>query len=215
MKIMDLFIGTLLIVAVAIANAEVISPSENNFNSPATGNDSSSHGISNSQSEHSPKTAPLQPYPRLLALKLNAPTSAQVDVPFDDININLDNVGDAAPNARLRIIIHAKNYHSDTDQAELNPSTVKVEVQEGEVWKPIVLGMVENGVMGAIGAEGAAEHRERHKRGGFAIPPKSNQAWRLRMTFSVPGTYSVVAAVSPDNGSRHIAQPAFTTIVVQ
>lgn len=69
--------------------------------------------------------------------------------------------------------------------------------------------------MGAIGAESVAVHRERHKRGGFAIPAGFSRTWQLRVTFGLPGTYSLVVAVSPDNGSRHLAQPAHSVIEVQ
>lgn len=185
----------------ANANLDTIALAENTATPPSA--------------ESTSKTAPLKPYPRLLPLQISAPTNAQVDIPLDDITINLDNPGGAAPNARLRIMIHDKDHRLDTEHHDLNTNNIKVEVQEGENWKPVVLGMIEDGVMGAIGSEGVTEHRERHKRGGFAIPPGAKKSWRLRMTFSLPGTYSLVAAVSPDNGSRHIAQPVNTVIVVQ
>jgi hypothetical protein len=114
----------------------------------------------------------------------------------------------------LRLIIHDKNYHPGEGRHELGPDNVKLEVLEGKSWKPVLLGSVENGVMGAIGAEGQTAHFERYKRGGFAIPEGLNKTWQLRLTLSLPGTYSLVAAVSPDNGSRHLAQPAHSIIEV-
>jgi hypothetical protein len=161
------------------------------------------------------KEPPLKPYPRLLPLQLIAPPTAQVGIPLVGISVNLLNPGDTAPDARLRLIIHDKDHSHDGDHRELSPDNVKVEVLEGGSWKPVLLGMVEEGVMGAIGTEGGTAHRERHKRGGFAIPAGLNKTWQLRVTFSLPGTYSIVAAVSPDNGSRHLAQPAHSIIVVQ
>jgi hypothetical protein len=167
------------------------------------------------QGERPPKAAPLQPYPRLLPLQLIAPPTAQAGMPFVGISVSLLNPGDEAPNARLRLIIHDNDHRDARNQRVLSPDNVKVEVQEGRTWKPVHLGMVEAGVLGAIGTEGLTAHRERHQRGGFAIPAGLNKTWQLRVTFNLPGTYSLVAAVSPDNGSRHLAQPAHTIIVVQ
>jgi hypothetical protein len=75
--------------------------------------------------------------------------------------------------------------------------------------------MVEGGVMGAIGTEGVAVHEERHRRGGFAIPAGLNKTWQLRVTFDEPGTYTLVSAISPNNGSRHLAEPAHSIIEVK
>lgn len=160
------------------------------------------------------KTPPLKPYPRLLPLQLIAPPIAQAGIPLDGISVSLRNPGEPAPNARLRLMIHEKDHGHAMDHPELSPDNVTVEVLEGGAWKPVMLGMVAGGVMGAIGSEGAA-HRERHERNGFEIPAGLNKTWQLRVTFSLPGTYSFVTAVSPDNGSRHLAQPAHSTIEVR
>ncbi|HUX91223.1 MAG TPA: hypothetical protein VMV48_11110 [Gallionellaceae bacterium] len=159
--------------------------------------------------------ASTKPDPRMLVLQLIAPPTAQAGVTLVGISVSLLNPGTEAPNARLRLIIHDKDHRSAVGHRELSPDNVKVEVQEGGAWKPVILGMVEGGVMGAIGTEGVASHRERHRRGGFAIPAGLNKTWQLRLTFGLPGTYSLVSAVSPDNGSRHLAQPAHTIIEVQ
>jgi len=168
-----------------------------------------------SQGERPSKAPPLKPYPRLLPLQLIAPPTAQAGRPLVGISVSLLNPGDEAPNARLRLIIHDKDHRDAGDHRELRPDNVKIEVQEEGVWKPVLLGMVEEGVLGAIGAEGVTAHRERHQRGGFAIPAGLNKTWQLRMPFNLPGTYTLVAAVSPDNGSRHLAQPAHSSIVVE
>ena len=161
------------------------------------------------------KAAPPAPSPRMLALQLSAPATAQAGIPLVGVSVSLLNPGTEAPNARLRLIIHDKDHRHAAGNRELSPDNVKVEVEEGQSWKPVLLGMVEGGVMGAIGTEGVAAHRQRHKRGGFAIPAGLNKTWQLRVTFGLPGTYTLVSAVSPDNGSRHLAQPAHSIIEVK
>lgn len=160
-------------------------------------------------------TAPQEPFPRMLPLQLIAPLTAQAGMPLVGVSVSLLNSGTEAPNARLRLIIHYKDHRNAGGHLELSPDNVKVEVQEGGLWKPVLLEMVEGGVMGAIGTEGVAVHQERHKRGGFAIPAGLNKTWQLRVTFDLPGTYSLVSAVSPDNGSKHLAQPSHSIIEVQ
>lgn len=161
------------------------------------------------------KTAPRAPYPRMLPLELVAPPAAQAGVPLAGVSVNLSNPGPEAPDARLRLTIHYEDHREGGDHRELTSDNVKIEVQEGESWKPVLLGMVGGGVMGAIGTEGVAAHQERHRRGGFSLPAGSTKTWQLRITFGLPGTYTLVSVVSPDNGSRHLAQPAHSTIVVQ
>lgn len=181
-----------------------------------TGNVITTVMVQHSQDEHHiSKAPPLKPYPRLLPLKLIAPSTAQVGIPLTEVNVRLLNPGLPAPNARLRLIIHNKDPRHVGDLHALSSDNVKVEVLEDGTWKTVLLGMVEDGVMGAIGSEGVSEHRERHKRGGFEIPSGLNKTWQLRVTFKVPGIYSLVAAVSPDNGSRHLVRPAHSIIEVQ
>lgn len=178
-------------------------------------NDTSTVTPQRSSIEHPPQAAPLQPYPRLLPLQLSAPPTAQAGKPIVGVSISLHNPGDTAPSARLRLIIHDNDYGQASAHQELSPANVKVEVLEHGAWIPVVLGEVEGSVMGAIGATGVSAHRERHQRGGFAVPAGMNKTWQLRLTFNIPGTYSLVAAVSPDNGSRHLAQPVHSIIEVQ
>lgn len=159
---------------------------------------------------------PREPYERLLPLELSAPAKARAGQPLVGISVRLHNPGAEAPNSRLRLIIHEKD-HGPGGHHELNPDNVKVEVLEGGLWKPVLLGITDGGVMGAIGSEevAQAQHRERHKRGGFEIREGFNKRWPLRVTFGLPGTYTLLVAVSPDNGSRHLAQPAHADIEVQ
>lgn len=164
---------------------------------------------------HVSKEPPLKPYPRLLPLQLVAPSIAQAGTPITEVNVSLHNPGRPAPNARLRLIIHHKEVRHVGEHHALSADNVKVEVLEEGTWKTVLLGMIENGVIGAIGPEGVAEHHERYKRGGFAIPAGMKKTWQLRVTFNFPGIYSLVAAVSPDNGSRHLARPAHSIIEVQ
>ncbi|MEQ1805694.1 MAG: hypothetical protein ABL900_09980 [Burkholderiaceae bacterium] len=153
-----------------------------------------------------------EPYERLLPLELSAPATARTGQPLVGISVRLQNPGAQAPNARLRLIIHEKERRPV--RRDLNPDNVKVEVQEGGLWKPVALEATDGGVMGAIGSEVVAKHQERHKRGGFAINEGFNKRWPLRVTFGVAGSYTLVVAVSPDNGSRHLAQPAYSNIEV-
>ncbi len=159
---------------------------------------------------------PRDPYERLLPLELSAPARARAGQPLVGISVRLHNPGADAPNSRLRLIIHEKEDGAGGHH-ELNPDNVKVEVLEGGLWKPVLLGITDGGVMGAIGGEAVAQaqHRERHKRGGFEIGAGFNKRWPLRVTFGLPGTYTLLVAISPDNGSRHLAQPAHSTIEVQ
>lgn len=150
---------------------------------------------------------------RMLPLELRAPAAGRVGQPLPGLSVRLQNPGDEVSDARLRIFIHDKQ-HGEAHR-ELNPDNVKVEVLERGGWSPVLLEIVDGGVMGAVGEEGAAEHRERHRRGGFAIRAGFDRRWPFRVTFGQPGTYTVVVAVSPDNGSRHLAQPTFAHIEVR
>ena len=152
-------------------------------------------------------------YARLLPLELRGPDVGRVGQPLPGLSVRLQNPGDEAPDARLRIFIHDKEH--GPGHHELSPDTVMVEVLERGGWSPVRLEIADGGVMGAIGEEGATEHREHHRRGGFAIGAGFDRRWPLRVTFALPGIYTVVVAVSPDNGSRHLAQPAFVHVEVR
>ena len=215
MNITKIFLGVLLCLAISVvAFGEDSRSSKAGVDAAVPDDDTTPSKIEHSRHDHSHKP-PLKPYPRLLPLELIVPSTAQVGIPLDGVSVNLHNPGGSAPNARLRLMIHDKDPEHATDHPELSPDNVKVEVLENGSWKPVLLGLVEDGVMGAIGPEGVSTHRERHQRGGFAIPAGLNKTWQLRVTLSLPGTYAIVAAVSPDNGSRHLARPAHSIIVVQ
>ncbi len=170
-------------------------------------------GVNASESDSSSAASHArEPYGRLLPLELSAPATAHAGQPLVGISVRLHNPGAQAPNARLRVIIHDKERKQV--RRELNPDNVKVEVREGGLWKPVQLEAMDGGVMGAIGSEGVARHQERHKRGGFAIAEGFDKRWPLRVTFALAGSYTLVVAVSPDNGSRHLAQPAHSNIEV-
>lgn len=214
MNMTRLFLVVLFSVSIAAYSGERQN-NEHSAQATVSGNGTAIVTSQNSQGKPPPNRAPLKPYPRLLPLQLIAPPIAQAGIPIDGVSVNLLNPGDAAPNARLRLIIHDKDQVHAIDHPELSPDNVTVEVLEDGAWKPVLLAMVAGGVMGAIGTEGVPEHRERHERNGFEIPAGFNKTWQLRVTFSVPGTYTLVTAVSPDNGSRHLAQPAHSVIEVQ
>lgn len=176
-------------------------------------NDSQIAASQNPQSKGPSNAAAIKPTPRLLPLQLIAPPAVKAGTPFVGVSVNLSNPGDAAPNSMLRLIVHEKGLAGG--RHGLSSANVKVEVLENGAWVPVLLSMVEGNVMGAIGPEGVTAHSERYKPGGFQIPAGLNKTWQLRLTINLPGTYTLVAAVSPDSGSTHLAQPAHVVIVVQ
>ncbi len=137
-----------------------------------------------------------------LGLSLTGPKNAPSGYPVEGINVRLvnqDSVEAAA--SRLRLFIH------DDQLSDLRVADVKLDVQEGNEWKPLPLEQVDGGVMAAISSAGLP-HSEHHKRGGFPINKKTIKEWRLRATLAQAGHYSLVVAVSPNNGGTHLAQPA-------
>lgn len=160
--------------------------------------------------------APREAYGRLLPLNITAPArTATVGKPVAGLVVRLQNPDAEAPASRLRLLIRETNTQHVAGEVPPTPANVHVEVQEPGGWVAVALGVVDGGVIGAIGPEGGGPHVERHRRGGFAIPPGFNKSWPLRITFDQRGSYTLVVSVSPDNGSRHLAQPAFTTIEVR
>ena len=142
----------------------------------------------------------------LLDLKLTGPQTTPAGQPLVGINVSLINSGPASQDARLRLFIIL-----DRANRGMQAGDVKVDVQEGALWVPLPLELIDDAVMGAIGVMGKG-HKALHQRGGFAIPANLNKLWPLRITFRLPGMYSLEAAVSPDNGDTHLAQPASITI---
>jgi hypothetical protein len=143
--------------------------------------------------------------PPMLNFKLAGPETAQADEPLTGINARLINPGPATRDARLRLFIH-----DGTDHA-LQAGDIKVDVLEGNSWISLPLVPLKDGVMGAIGAEGSG-HKDIHSSGGFIIPAKWDKLWQLRITFRWRGIYRLVGAVSPDNGSTHLAKPSSITV---
>jgi hypothetical protein len=137
----------------------------------------------------------------------SGPQMAQTGVPLSGINVRLVNTGAVRQDARLRILIHPDG----ADHSDLQVADIKVDVLEGTSWVPVPLKPIDDGVMGAIGAEGSG-HKELYRRGGFAIPAKLNRVWQLRITLRLPGIYTMVTAISPDNGNTYLAQPSFITL---
>lgn len=149
--------------------------------------------------------------PRLeprLGLTLTGPNVATAGKPLEGIIVRLNNPGEEAPDSRLRLFIH------DGEDREFRLEDFKVEVHEGNVWNEVKLEATDgSGVMGAIGKDGEP-HSEHHKRGGFTIGAKVNKVWQLRVTFSQSGRYSMVMAVSPDNGETQLAPPVGKSVEV-
>lgn len=136
------------------------------------------------------------------------PQMAQTGIPLTGINVHLVNTGTTArQDARLRIFIH----QDEAVHRDLQADDIQIDVLEGTSWIPVPLKPIDDGVMGAIGTEGSG-HKELHHRGGFAIPAKLNRVWQLRITLRLPGVYTMVTTVSPDNGNTHLAQPSSITL---
>jgi hypothetical protein len=134
-----------------------------------------------------------------LDLTLSGSHSTPVKQPID-ITVKLANPGAATADARLRIFIH------DGNDRDLGLDTIEINVQEGDTWINVPFEAIDGGVMAALGATGK-HHLERHERGGFAIDKQATKVWRLRVTFRLSGRYSLVVAVSPNNGATHLVQP--------
>lgn len=136
------------------------------------------------------------------------PQMAQTGIPLTGINVHLVNTGTTArQDARLRIFIH----QDEAVHRDLQADDIQIDVLEGTSWIPVPLKPIDDGVMGAIGTEGSG-HKELHHRGGFAIPAKLNRVWQLRITLRLPGLYTMVTTVSPDNGNTHLTQPLNITL---
>ena len=162
--------------------------------------------------------APREPFGRLLPLTISAPSgSVPARSPRAGIVVRLRNDGAEAPASRLRLTIREKDHVHKSGTEELGPNNVRVEVLERGAWVPVALGIVDGGVIGAIGAEGVgrAGHKERHRKGGMELKAGMDKSWQFRVTFNQAGSYALGASLSPDNGSRHLAQPAYTTIEVR
>jgi hypothetical protein len=135
-----------------------------------------------------------------VTLSVTAPSTVIAGVPLEGINVQLLNSGLAVRDSRLRVFVH-----DGLDRA-VGANDIKIDVLESGSWKPVQVEMIDGGVMGAIGAAGEG-HKDRHKSGGFAIGNKANKVWQLRITFGLKGKYTIVTAVSPDNGATQLAQP--------
>jgi hypothetical protein len=137
-----------------------------------------------------------------LGLTLTGPKNVPSGYPVEGISVRLINSDSVEVSAsRLRLVIH------DDQASELRLADIKLDVQEGNEWKPLPLEQVDGGVMAAISSAGLP-HSEHHKRGGFPINKKTIKEWRLRATLAQAGHDSLVVAVSPNNGGTHLAQPA-------
>lgn len=137
-----------------------------------------------------------------LELSITGPESAPSGYPVEGIAVRLVNQDqNDAPASRLRLFIH------DEQERELQVGDISVDIQEGGEWLPLPLEPIDGGVMAAIGSAGLP-HDQYHDKGGFSIDKKTIKEWQLRITLIMAGHYSLVAAVSPDNGSTHLVQPA-------
>ncbi|POZ49860.1 hypothetical protein [Methylovulum psychrotolerans] len=135
-----------------------------------------------------------------LTLTVSSPTTAKVGVPLEGINVHLVNPSLALRDSRLRLIVH------DGMERSVGPDDIKIDVLENNQWQPILVELIDEGVIGAIGAPGEV-HNDPHKGGGFSIGNKANSTWQLRVTFRSSGHYTMVMSVSPDNGETQLAQP--------
>ncbi|MEQ1558979.1 MAG: hypothetical protein ABL933_08615 [Methyloglobulus sp.] len=136
----------------------------------------------------------------ILRLNVFGPTVGKVGKPIGTIKVALINPSMAMPNSRLRIFVHGQ------EDSEVRLQDINIEVKEKGIWKRIQVEPIDGGVLGAIGEEGTT-HKERHKHGGFSIHDRTLKLWNLRVTFRLSGHYSMIFAVSPDNGQTQLAKP--------
>ncbi|MFM8340719.1 MAG: hypothetical protein ACKN9F_00695 [Methylomonas sp.] len=137
-----------------------------------------------------------------LGLTLTGPKTAASGYPVEGITVKLVNQDATdAPASRLRVFVH------DELDRDLKVGDIKIDVLEGGDWQALSLEPIDGGVMAAIGSAGLL-HDNYHEKGGFPIDKKTIKEWRLRVTLALAGHYSLVVAVSPDNGSTHLAPPA-------
>ncbi len=142
-----------------------------------------------------------------VTLAVTGPQTATAGKPLKGIKVRLRNPGLAVRDSRLRLTIH------DGADRALGPDDIKVDVREGKSWQPVQVNAIDGGVIGAIGAAGKP-HDELHQSGGFAIGANAKKAWQLRVRFRLPGHYSMVLTVSPDNGATQLAKPASYSVEV-
>ncbi len=140
-----------------------------------------------------------------VTLSVTGPDKAIVGEPLQGITVRLLNTGLALRDSRLRMTIHDDQGH------DYAPDDIKIEVKEGNAWKPVPVVTIDEGAIAAIGAAGDA-HTEIHQSGGFAIGDNAKMAWQLRVTFNVPGNYVMVLSVTPDNGQTQLAQPLIVNL---
>lgn len=137
-----------------------------------------------------------------LGLTLTGPQTAPSGYPVEGIDVKLVNQeSNDAPASRLRLFIH------DELDRDLQAGDIAIDILEGGDWLALPLEPIDGGVMAVIGSAGLP-HDEYHEKGGFSIDKKTIKEWHFRVTLALEGHYSVVVAVSPDNGSTHLAQPA-------
>ncbi len=136
-----------------------------------------------------------------LSLTLNGAEQVQIGKSTDNIEVRLVNPGKAAADSRLRVFIH------DQQDRDIQTNDIKIELLDKAGWRPLSVEAIDGGVMVAIGAAGD-KHHENHKKGGFGISSKATQVWQIRLTLRLMGQYTLVVAVSPDNGATHLAKPA-------
>lgn len=137
-----------------------------------------------------------------LGLTLTGPQTAPSGYPVEGIDVKLVNQeSNDAPASRLRLLIH------DELDRDLQAGDIAIDILEAGDWQALPLEPIDGGVMAAIGSAGLP-HDEYHEKGGFSIDKKTIKEWHFRVTLALEGHYLVVVAVSPDNGSTHLAQPA-------
>ncbi|GAB6141631.1 hypothetical protein JCM14076_23600 [Methylosoma difficile] len=136
-----------------------------------------------------------------LSLTLKGPEIVQSGKPIDTVEVRLVNPGKETADSRLRLFIH------DKDDREIQASDINIDIREKKGWRQLSVEIIDGGVMAAIGEEGDTDN-EHHKKGGFPINKNATQVWQIRLTFRLPGQYTLVVAVSPNNGSTHLAKPA-------
>ena len=151
-----------------------------------------------------------------LSLKLIEPqkSTAQLAViarqPFV-INVQFPSTGKIRQDAQLRFFIH---LGSEAHDFNIEANDIAIEVRKDAAsWVLIPAEPLDGGAMGTIDLAEVG-YDEQHRHASFVIENESGVLWQLRITLHKPGVYQLVAAVSPDNGNTHLAEPSFITVEV-
>lgn len=127
------------------------------------------------------------------------------------INVHFPSREKIRQDAQLRFFIQLE---SEVHDFGIEASDIAIEVRKDAAsWVSIPVEPIDGSAMSIVDLAEVG-HDEKHRHASFAIQNESGVLWQLRITARKPGVYQLVAAVSPDNGDTHLAEPSFITVEV-